>query len=99
MGVLSPDGRILNQPALATFCGFLAMVYAARLHVPTLEPLDAETIEREAARSGCLVFVAENHSTIGACGGRTDARRGASDLPRDCLARCISGCWSVANLV
>jgi len=44
------------------------MVYAARLHVPTLEPLDAETIEREAARSGCLVFVAENHSTIGGLG-------------------------------
>jgi len=43
-------------------------VDTAVLHVPTLKPLDAETIAREAARSGRLVVVAENHSTIGGLG-------------------------------
>jgi transketolase len=38
------------------------------LHVPTIKPLDEETIVREAARSGRLVIVAENHSTIGGLG-------------------------------
>jgi transketolase len=43
-------------------------VDAAVLHVPTLKPLDTETILREAARPGRLVVVAENHSTIGGLG-------------------------------
>ncbi len=43
-------------------------VDTAVLHVPTLKPLDAETITREAAKSGRLVVVAENHSTIGGLG-------------------------------
>lgn len=43
-------------------------VGVAVLHVPTLKPLDAETIAREAAKSGRLVVVAENHSTIGGLG-------------------------------
>lgn len=43
-------------------------VDVAVLHVPTLKPLDAETITREAAKSGRLVVVAENHSTIGGLG-------------------------------
>lgn len=43
-------------------------VDAAVLHVPTLKPLDIETILREAARPGRLVVVAENHSTIGGLG-------------------------------
>ncbi|ABE43410.1 transketolase family protein [Polaromonas sp. JS666] len=43
-------------------------VDAAVLHVPTLKPLDAATILREAARAGRLVVVAENHSTIGGLG-------------------------------
>ena len=43
-------------------------VDAAVLHVPTLKPLDAATILREAARPGRLVVVAENHSTIGGLG-------------------------------
>ena len=38
------------------------------LHVPTLKPLDAETIAFQAAKSGRLVVVAENHSTIGGLG-------------------------------
>ncbi|MDD2880838.1 MAG: transketolase family protein [Rhodoferax sp.] len=43
-------------------------VDVAVLHVPTLKPLDAETIAREAAKSSRLVVVAENHSTIGGLG-------------------------------
>ena len=38
------------------------------LHVPTIKPLDEETILREAARSGRMVIVAENHSRIGGLG-------------------------------
>jgi transketolase len=43
-------------------------VDVAVLHVPTIKPLDAETILREAGRSGRLVVVAENHSVIGGLG-------------------------------
>jgi transketolase len=38
------------------------------LHVPTIKPLDTETIVREARRQGRLVVVAENHSEIGGLG-------------------------------
>ncbi len=38
------------------------------LHVPTIKPLDEETILREAGRGGRLVAVAENHSVIGGLG-------------------------------
>lgn len=38
------------------------------LHVPTIKPLDVATIVREAGRSGRLVVVAENHTTIGGLG-------------------------------
>jgi transketolase len=38
------------------------------LHVPTIKPLDEETILREARRSGRLVIVAENHSVVGGLG-------------------------------
>lgn len=41
---------------------------AAVLHSPTIKPLDAETILREAAKPGRLVVVAENHSEIGGLG-------------------------------
>ncbi|WP_206734045.1 transketolase family protein [Bradyrhizobium nanningense] len=40
----------------------------AVLHVPTIKPLDAETILREASKPGRLVVVAENHTTIGGLG-------------------------------
>ena len=43
-------------------------VDAAVLHVPTLKPLDTATIVQEARRSGRLVVVAENHSTVGGLG-------------------------------
>ena len=38
------------------------------LHVPTIKPLDEETIVREASRGGRLVIVAENHSIVGGLG-------------------------------
>ena len=38
------------------------------LHVPTVKPLDTETILREAGKSGRLVVVAENHSVVGGLG-------------------------------
>lgn len=38
------------------------------LHVPTIKPLDVTTILREAGRSGRLVVVAENHSSVGGLG-------------------------------
>ncbi len=40
----------------------------AVLHVPTIKPLDEETILREAGKEGRLVVVAENHSVIGGLG-------------------------------
>jgi transketolase len=43
-------------------------VAAAVLHVATIKPLDGETILREAARTGRMVVVAENHSVIGGLG-------------------------------
>lgn len=35
------------------------------LHVPTIKPLDVDTIVEQCRRSGRLVVVAENHSTVG----------------------------------
>jgi transketolase len=43
-------------------------VDAAVLHVPTIKPLDEQTILREAGKAGRLVVVAENHTTIGGLG-------------------------------
>jgi transketolase len=43
-------------------------VNIAVLHVPTIKPLDTETILREAGRTGRMVVVAENHSMIGGLG-------------------------------
>ncbi len=40
----------------------------AVLHVPTIKPLDETTILREAARSGRMVIVIENHTVIGGLG-------------------------------
>ncbi|MBP0628261.1 transketolase family protein [Cupriavidus sp. AcVe19-1a] len=40
----------------------------AVLHVPTIKPLDTETILREAKRQGRLVVVAENHTVVGGLG-------------------------------
>jgi transketolase len=43
-------------------------IRAAVLHVPTIKPLDTETILAEARRGGRLVVVAENHTVVGGLG-------------------------------
>lgn len=43
-------------------------VDVAVLHVPTIKPLDTQTILREAKRTGRMVIVAENHTIIGGLG-------------------------------
>lgn len=43
-------------------------VDVAVLHVPTIKPLDRDTILAEAARGGRLVVTAENHSVVGGLG-------------------------------
>lgn len=43
-------------------------VDVAVLHVPTIKPLDTETIIREAGKGGRLVVVAENHTVVGGLG-------------------------------
>lgn len=43
-------------------------VGVAVLHVPTIKPLDAAAILREARRAGRLIVVAENHTVIGGLG-------------------------------
>lgn len=43
-------------------------VDVAVLHVPTIKPLDVETIRHECARTGRMVIVAENHTVIGGLG-------------------------------
>jgi transketolase len=70
-----------GKDALVISTGFMTMraleamealradkVDVAVLHVPTIKPLDEQTIVREASRSGRLVVVAENHSVIGGLG-------------------------------
>ena len=43
-------------------------VDTAVLHVPTIKPLDEDTLREEAQRGGRLVVIAENHSVIGGLG-------------------------------
>lgn len=43
-------------------------VKAAVLHVPTIKPLDTETILAEARKGGRLVVTAENHTVVGGLG-------------------------------
>ncbi len=43
-------------------------VDVAVLHVPTIKPLDTETILAEAAKGGRLVVTAENHTIVGGLG-------------------------------
>ncbi|SAL23145.1 transketolase central region [Caballeronia turbans] len=67
--VLIISSGILTMRALETAKALQAdNVDVAVLHVPTIKPLDTETIIREAKRSGRLVVVAENHTTIGGLG-------------------------------
>ncbi|MDR5795937.1 MULTISPECIES: transketolase family protein [unclassified Caballeronia] len=67
--VLIISSGILTMRALETAKALQAdNVDVAVLHVPTIKPLDTETIVREAKRSGRLVVVAENHTVIGGLG-------------------------------
>jgi transketolase len=67
--VLVISSGIMTMRALETAKALQAdSVDVAVLHVPTIKPLDTETIIREAKRSGRLVVVAENHTTIGGLG-------------------------------
>lgn len=43
-------------------------VDAAVLHVPTIKPLDRETILKEASKTGRMMVVAENHTIVGGLG-------------------------------
>ncbi|SAK45656.1 transketolase, central region [Caballeronia pedi] len=67
--VLIISSGIMTMRALETAKALQAdSVDVAVLHVPTIKPLDTETIIREAKRSGRLVVVAENHTVIGGLG-------------------------------
>ncbi|GAB5095587.1 transketolase family protein [Caballeronia sp. LP006] len=67
--VLMISSGIMTMRALETAKALEAdNVDVAVLHVPTIKPLDTETIVREARRSGRLVVVAENHTVIGGLG-------------------------------
>ena len=70
-----------GKDALVISSGFMTMraleaalllrndrVDVAVLHVSTIKPLDEATIKREAARSGRMVIVAENHTIVGGLG-------------------------------
>ncbi|HEV7912510.1 MAG TPA: transketolase C-terminal domain-containing protein, partial [Albitalea sp.] len=67
--VLLISSGILTMRALEVAKALAAdRVDVAVLHVPTIKPLDTETLVREAQKSGRLVVVAENHSEIGGLG-------------------------------
>lgn len=67
--VLIIASGLLTMRALETAKALQAhRIDTAVLHVPTIKPLDEETIRREAGRTGRLVVVAENHSVIGGLG-------------------------------
>ncbi|HEX7683737.1 MAG TPA: transketolase C-terminal domain-containing protein [Trinickia sp.] len=67
--VLVISSGILTMRALEAAKALAAdHVGVAVLHVPTIKPLDTQTILREAKRSGRMVVVAENHTVIGGLG-------------------------------
>ncbi|MEM5436011.1 transketolase family protein [Paraburkholderia diazotrophica] len=67
--VLIVSSGIMTMRALETAKALEAdKVDVAVLHVPTIKPLDTETIIREARRKGRMVVVAENHTVIGGLG-------------------------------
>lgn len=67
--VLIISSGILTMRALETAKALAAdNVGVGVLHVPTIKPLDTQTIVREAKRTGRMVVVAENHTTIGGLG-------------------------------
>ncbi|WP_438397250.1 transketolase family protein [Caballeronia sp. DA-9] len=67
--VLIISSGIMTMRALETAKALAAdNVGVGVLHVPTIKPLDTESIIREAKRTGRMVVVAENHTTIGGLG-------------------------------
>ena len=67
--VLVVSSGIMTMRALEAAAELAASrIDVAVLHTPTIKPLDEETIVREASKSGRLVVVAENHSTVGGLG-------------------------------
>ncbi len=67
--VLIISSGIMTMRALETAAELAASrIDVAVLHTPTIKPLDEESIVREASRSGRLVVVAENHSSVGGLG-------------------------------
>ncbi|WP_322051876.1 transketolase family protein [Paraburkholderia bannensis] len=67
--VLIISSGIMTMRALETAKALESdKVDVAVLHVPTIKPLDTETIIREAKRTGRMVVVAENHTVIGGLG-------------------------------
>ena len=70
-------------------------VNLAVLHVPTIKPLDEQTILHEARRNGRLVIVAENHTVIGGLGEATASGAAAewrdAEVPADRPARRVPG--------
>lgn len=67
--VLIISSGIMTMRALETAKALESdKVDVAVLHVPTIKPLDTETILREAKRTGRMVVVAENHTVVGGLG-------------------------------
>ncbi|MEI7297953.1 transketolase family protein [Paraburkholderia tropica] len=67
--VLIISSGIMTMRALETAKALASdKVDVAVLHVPTIKPLDTETIIREAKRTGRMIIVAENHTVIGGLG-------------------------------
>ncbi|MCG5243388.1 transketolase family protein [Azospirillum doebereinerae] len=67
--VLVISSGIMTMRALEVATALAAdKVDVGVLHVPTIKPLDTTTILREAAKTGRLVVVAENHTVIGGLG-------------------------------
>lgn len=67
--VLLISSGIMTMRALETAKALAAdNIDVAVLHVPTIKPLDTETIITQCRRSGRLVVVVENHSVVGGLG-------------------------------
>lgn len=67
--VLLISSGIMTMRALETAKALAAdNVDVAVLHVPTIKPLDSETIIAQCRRAGRLVVVVENHSVVGGLG-------------------------------
>ncbi len=67
--VLFISSGLMTMRALEAAEGLKAdRVSASVLHVPTIKPLDVETVIAEAAMPGRLIVVAENHTVVGGLG-------------------------------